>query len=548
MFKKVKILLLLAALGATAAGAAACGSMDIDGQMQAQGYVVSVTYDANGGSYFGSTTEVTITDYFNPSLYASDEDGEVSIPLTSPTDEDRPSGIPDTPVSVANRGYTLAGWYRERTPRTNAAGDPIDFDGNVLHEDGEGGYYYIAADGSHVEAVPSYTYSGYWDFEKDVITYSPEDGVVEMTLYACWIPSFEFRFYYRDEEGGWTLYDDSQSFSYINSAAGADTIWMPDWSDYSEEFGPVGEMEYEHEGYEFPSREGYTFEAAYTDPECTQEIGESLVHGGSFDVQTGLAEDRIQNIYVEFTEGTRYRIDTAERLSQWGDAQGYYEILADLDFKAGAIYGGETGEDADKPVAWPAALSSNTFTGKFVSEGGNFTISNVSVTLNPATGFSGGLFGAVAKDAQISGITFENIYVSSSTRDSIISNVSLGLFAGNIEEGASISVTVGYGQLNIGFIRRATNFSFNVLAGGDVSGITHTGKTDLYFTGELQRALQNAGDPYHYQYGITFNTAPGEDGEEHNTTPICTVEADGNIKVEFGNFIYALEPYYQIEY
>lgn len=78
----------------------------------------------------------------------------------------------------------FAGWYQERELVKNENGNAVDKDGNEL-EERDGSYYYP---NSETKGEPAYTYSDYWDFEKDTIDYSEEDGEVDITLYAGWVP------------------------------------------------------------------------------------------------------------------------------------------------------------------------------------------------------------------------------------------------------------------------------------------------------------------------------------------------------------------------
>ncbi|MBQ3183208.1 MAG: hypothetical protein IJB57_06025, partial [Clostridia bacterium] len=86
------------------------------------GYTVSVKFDANGGIFTTNTS--VIVDSFNPADVSE-------IALLSPDDSKRGNDA----FSAINNGYFLAGWYTERTERS------------------DGGY----------------TYAGKWDFESDRI-------------------------------------------------------------------------------------------------------------------------------------------------------------------------------------------------------------------------------------------------------------------------------------------------------------------------------------------------------------------------------------------
>ena len=68
MKKKFKFILALGCLSFACAGLAACGAKTKVEENQAKGYKISVTYDANGGSFL-NRQGVTIMDMFNPSDY-----------------------------------------------------------------------------------------------------------------------------------------------------------------------------------------------------------------------------------------------------------------------------------------------------------------------------------------------------------------------------------------------------------------------------------------------------------------------------------------------
>lgn len=510
MVKKLKVLLLVLGACALCSGIAACATMTPPEEYEAQGYNITVSYDPNGGSFMGRDG-VTIVDMFNPSRYQADADGNVSIKLTEPTDPDRPSGSSE-PITLTRTGYFLAGWYRTRNIVTDTEGNPVDENGAVLEETEDGNYVYV---GTETTGYPAYTYAGQWDFEEDRLVYDGTEESRTLTLYACWVPYFEFNYYY-EENGEWVLYD-TTDFDYKttnaegSTSADRDTIWVPRWDD--------GAMNYEHSyvdnsRYEFPALESHTFDAAYADAERGQQITDSFEHQGYVDYETGTAVNRVQNIYVDFLEGTRYRIETAEQLAAHGDADGWYEILADLDFGAGT----------DSPVTWPAALSSNVFTGRFYSSEGNaFTVSNVFVTHYSKAAQQGGLFGAVGAGAVVEDVSFENItfyvsYVGQRLRD-----LMFGVFAGNIEEEAQVSgVTLSGATMRIGAITPGTGYSFNLVANGDRTGLTVTDSVKLEVYGT---------DLMNGTFNFTVRFVEDENGDP--VRPEITVNENGDLGITF---------------
>ena len=510
MVKKLKVLLLVLGACALCSGIAACATMTPPEEYEAQGYNITVSYDPNGGSFMGRDG-VTIVDMFNPSRYQADADGNVSIKLTEPTDPDRPSGSSE-PITLTRTGYFLAGWYRTRNIVTDTEGNPVDENGAVLEETEDGNYVYV---GTETTGYPAYTYAGQWDFEEDRLVYDGTEESRTLTLYACWVPYFEFDYYY-EENGEWVLYDTTDFDYKTTNAEGSssfdrDTVWLPQWDD--------GAMNYGHSYadnsmFEFPARDGYTFDAAYADAQREQPITETYVHTGYVDYETGTAVNRVQNIYVDFLEGTRYRIETAEQLAAHGDADGWYEILADLDFGAGT----------DSPVTWPAALSSNVFTGRFYSSEGNaFTVSNVLVTHNSRAAQQGGLFGAVGAGAVVEDVSFENITFDVSYVGQRLRDLMFGVFAGNIEEEAQVSgVTLSGATMRIGAITPGTGYSFNLVANGDRTGLTVTDSVKLEVYGT---------DLMNGTFNFTVRFVEDENGDP--VRPEITVNENGDLGITF---------------
>ncbi len=520
--KRFKILLLLLGAAVLCLGLAACTALSVADEYEAQGYTVSVSYDPNGGSFMGRDG-ITIVDMFNPSLYTKDTEGNVSIKLTEPTSPNRPSGSSEN-IVLTRSGYFLVGWYQTRNLVTDAAGNAVNENGEVLEET-EDGSYVIA--GTETTSYPAYTYEKMWDFENDRLIYNEADGTYALTLYACWIPYFEFDYYY-ESDGEWVLYG-STNFDYkTTNAEGStttdrDTIWIPRWDD--------GAMNYAHNyadnnEFNFPSLENRTFDAAYADAGRSQQITDDFVHAGYINYENGTAVNRVQNVYVDFLEGTRYRIENAEQLAAHGDPSGWYEILADLDFK-------------DGEVAWPATLSVSEFTGRFYStEGKTYSIKNVSIKHSNASALQGGLFGSIAQEAVMDRVTFDNITYDLAYTGKRLSNTNFGLFAGYIEEGAQItSVTVTEGLMKIGAITLGNGYSLNLLANGDASGVTVTGNIQLEVYGT---DLMNG----EYNYTVQFV----RDAENNPLRPDITVSDTGVIGITFVTTVRTNTASYVINY
>lgn len=354
----------------------------------------------------------------------------------------------------------------------------------------------VYADGKDYPACTSY--SDYWDFETDTIDVDLNgDKEVSITLYAGWVPYYSFDYYYQ-QDGQWTKYA-TTSFDYkATNAEGSttsdrDTIFMPKYES--------GAMNYktaysDGRSYDFPQREGYTFDSAYLDSQCTQKIDQSFTHQGSVDLESGKAVNSVQNIYVKFLDGVIYKIQTAEELSKNGDADGIYYINSDLDFTS---------------VEWPNALKYNAFEGQFYGNG--HKISNLNVTFNSASARCGGLFGSIASGAVIKDLTIENLTFDYAATGRI-NGGSYGLVAGDISNGADVSITLaGALNLRIGAISLNTvgnaKSTINVLAGGDVTGLTYN-ENDITLT--IYGKLSYGSNPPEYNYNFKKEVTVDSDG------------------------------------
>ena len=76
-------------------------------------------------------------------------------------------------MQVTNPGYILAGWYTDRM---------------LIDEN---------------DPDKGYMYAGKWDFEYDRVLIDPEASYSAdysvLTLYAAWVPYYEFEIYTKDE-------------------------------------------------------------------------------------------------------------------------------------------------------------------------------------------------------------------------------------------------------------------------------------------------------------------------------------------------------------
>ena len=497
MKKKLTCALFLGALMFACLGAG-CGKLSKVEENQKNGYTISVSYDANGGSFL-NRPGITVMDMFNPSNYTKDASGTIHIKLTEPTNR-KAVGTDDITLTMQN--HFFAGWYQNREVKT-VDDKPVDEAGKELAlVDGE--YYYANTVGteSPTKATPAYNYSGYWDFENDTINYTEGDGIVEMTLYAGWVPYYEFNYYYQ-VDGEWTKMDAVTTFDYkttnaIETEADQDTIYLPKWEN--------GAMNYKSKyanglDYVFPSVAGMTFEKAYADMACTEEIVDSFEHRGALNPSYGtekalVVENLVQNVYLQYSKGEQYFIETAEQLINHANVNGYYEIAGDLDFTN---------------LVWPAVLSAGEFNGQmYGKDGAAITLSNITVKYASEKKY-GGLFGKIGKDAKIENVTFENVTVDLYDTGRRNHEAAYGLFAGEIVTGATLSVTINNGTLKIGAIGKADDLAFNLVANGDKTGVTAGAIELIVYGNEL---IED-------QYEYTVN---------HETVKVA---ADGTITFDF---------------
>lgn len=178
--------LLLTALAVSIAG---CAAPDVYEQLSEEGYTVKVTYDTSG-AMVNNTQGIQIIE-----LYREDDivnrGGKSGILLIDPANE----GLRKTDTAGIPRYFALSltkkyskdlsvnfshvGWYRTRALRTDDAGRALDDFGELC---------------SVSNRDQAYVYSDPWDFTKDLLDPATlENG--EFTLYAAFVPYFNFEFY-----------------------------------------------------------------------------------------------------------------------------------------------------------------------------------------------------------------------------------------------------------------------------------------------------------------------------------------------------------------
>lgn len=496
-YKLIAILIFTALLSVALCG---CSDPTEYDELFEQGYTVSVTYDNNGADEFNGSKNNSIVDMFNPDDYAKDPNGVAHVKLMEPTNVLRPSGGSD-PISLTKKGYFFAGWYKERTFKTNEKGEILDWDGKVLEEK-YGGYYVKDAETETIGYPACVSYSGYWDFANDTIDVG-ENREVSLTLYAGWVPYYQFDYYYQ-VDGKWEKYGET-TFDYKttnregSTTFDRDTLFVPSYEN--------GAMNYvtqynDKRSYTFPKIDGYTFNSAYTDEACTKLITDKFEHEGSLDLETGVAVNRVQNIYVKFDEGEIYKIDTAAQLAENANVNGIYYLNNDLTFT----------ED----VKWPVAFSYNYFNGKIYGQG--HVIKNAYVSFASTSAKLGGLFGGISETAVIDDLTFENVTVDYVVTG-YVKECNFGLISGSVSEKATLNFKVK-GELTMKF----GNVSLNTADGGDdiaiyqiadnLDGITvESAQTKVVVYGVEQYGTE----PKLYDYTIKNDSVKAEGGRIYFT-------------------------------
>ena len=265
---KHTIIRILAAtlLIALAMSLAACGQGNIYDSLAKDGYTVRVRFDA-GGAYVNDTQNVSIVEVFSEDSTVTGKNGASGIPLLAPDDPLRGEGVFKLAKIDGTNNYFQIGWYRERTPVVDSEGNPLDVFGVPVSES---------------KREQAYTYSGKWDFDRDLIDpASLEDG--EMTLYAAWAPFFTYEFYSQNESGEFEMIGSKQKL----------TLLVP----------KVNEATGKINMNDFPKVSGKVFTAAYLDEGLTQEISGNIDGRQRFvNYEDGTVDTTVVKIYVTWTE------------------------------------------------------------------------------------------------------------------------------------------------------------------------------------------------------------------------------------------------------
>ncbi|MBE6700256.1 MAG: hypothetical protein E7584_08480 [Ruminococcaceae bacterium] len=264
---KNKMIRILAAVAliALAMSLAACANGNIYDKLADDGYTVKVRFDA-GGAFVNDTQNVTIVEVFNKDDVVTTSAGKTGIAILAPDDPIRGE---DKITLSKNDGtclYFPIGWYRERTPVVDVNGNPLDVFGVPVSES---------------KREQAYTYSGKWDFDKDVIDPAElTDG--ELILYAAWAPSFTYEFYSQNEAGVFEKIGSKQKITLeIPTVSASGKINMKD----------------------FPKVDGKVFASAYLNESLTEEISENLDGRTRFvDFEKGIATTHVVKVYITWSQ------------------------------------------------------------------------------------------------------------------------------------------------------------------------------------------------------------------------------------------------------
>ena len=276
--KAILLILLIVTVVLAAAGCAA--TQNPYRTNDAEGYNISIKFDANGG--FFTTNTAVIVDSYNLADLPKDSNGDAQIALLAPDDSRRGKEA----FTAVKNGYFLAGWYTQ-----------------------------CSGEGENI------TYANKWDFENSTYsvkadgTYSATEPV--LTLYAAWIPLFEIEIY--DLDSGLKI--NSTTLSPLETDL--EHIQLPSWD---EKTGSVLMGK-------FPKYDGYTWGDVYLDAEGTQKVENTeIAHTGKVNYDNATAQNATMKLYVDYMEGEWFHITSAKQLVSNASVSGNYILDADLDF------------------------------------------------------------------------------------------------------------------------------------------------------------------------------------------------------------------------
>lgn len=430
MKKRLKLLCVVSLLAAVVTLITACGKWeDTYAELDKQGYSLSVRFDANGGMFEGAN-DVFVVDVFNLDKLPENSDGDKYTYLLTPDDAKRKT----SKFEVSKNGCFLAGWYAERHPRVDDAGQPLDAYGELCSVSGR---------------EQGYTYAKPWDFSSPLVFEgegSYTAGENYMTLYAAWVPYYTFEIYAENPKTG--------KMEMVSNTS-AITLNLPVWDE------DTGKMDMKN----FPELEDRTFEAAYIDEAMTETAPEVLT--GGFDAATGVAESTTIKLYTTWLEGTWYRVYNAKQFKDNSRLSGNYILCADLDFSG---------------MVWAPALTTGEFTGQIIGNG--HKISGISVEQADIAQEYGGIFGKLSATAVLKDVTFENVTYKIGV-GSRKPAASFGLLTGDLAADATLENVTISGELVVGKgIFAGGSYSIGLVCGNetqhgiDISNITATSEDE----------------------------------------------------------------------
>lgn len=445
MNKKLKVILFAIIAIVTVLLVTSCDESPYAGYDKS-GYTASVKFDANGGTFTAGTS--VIVDTYSLSTLPT-VDGQKVAKLIATNDALRGDGNSFVP---SKQGYFFAGWYAKRDLN-------VDENGKV-----------------------TYSYSDMWDFENDRLTLDPNKEYTSsepvLTLYAGWVPKFTFQFYSVDNPDVMLKEYDVSPYTEID---------IPKWDEKSTK----GEIKM----YQFPTIDGKTFNGVYLDPEMTSPItGNKIKHYGEIDYETATAENTVMKLYIDTIDGIWYHIFNTTQLKNMS-LNGNYLIENDIDLE------GNTRN-------WASFLTSGKFTGKIIGKeqenGEAVKLKNITfyqATMGGSTS-STGLFGQIAEGAEIENIAFENVTMEIDSGAPLTSNVSFGLLAGTISNGAALNNVSVSGTVKIAAsCSFQGGYSIGLICGTGTHSIDYS-KVTCELTGENTGnvALSIEGDMVELEY------------------------------------------------
>lgn len=392
--------------------------------LQDSGYHVSVRFDVNGGLFAG-TKDVTVVDVYSLENGLNNPDGTVGFYLLTPEDAARAEGA----FPAAKNSYFLAGWYTQRSPRVDKAGQPLDEYGVPTAVSGR---------------EQGYTYSGKWDFDRDLLCVDPNGSYSAdtpvLTLYAAWVPYINYEFYAVDAQTG--------EFTYLDTTQAVD-LEIPEWNE------KTGKLDLK----KFPKRDGMTFDAAYRSADLSNPLTETILGQEDYvDFETGTLSVETVPVYTTWLEGTWFKIYSAQQFYNNARLDGNYIICNDIDFT---------------DAVWSPTLVKGNFTGKILGNGYKF--SNISVIQADNSQIHGGLFGALDSGAELRDLTLENVSFTVEA-GSRMQGTTFGLLTGTRSSGAVLENVTVTGTLYISEnCYPQSDYTIGLLCGsGSTEGVSYT--------------------------------------------------------------------------